>query len=202
MWYMSTYKYLQQLNSSNKKLFTTADIEQLFEIDVKRTLEDRIKRLLDEKVLTQLERGKYLLTDSDVSDFEIAQFLYNPSYISLETALNFHGILSQFPFEITSVTTKSTEKKEIFDKKFIYAKLNTKLFTGYYKENDALIAYPEKALFDRFYMISKGLKTEQYLDEMDYANIDKSKVEKLTKTYILEREIAFKQPFPRSLEFI
>ncbi len=175
---MSTYKYLQQINNSGKKLFTTTDIEQLLEINVKRTLEDRIRRLIEENILTQLEKGKYLLSNSDASDFEIAQFLYNPSYISFETALNYHGILGQFPFEITSVTTKSTEKKEVLEKFFSYSKLNTKLFAGYYKENGALIAYPEKALFDQFYMISKGLKTEQYLDEMDYSIIEKKKLEK------------------------
>ncbi len=59
-------------------------------------------------------------------------------------------------------------------KLYSYSKIKVNLFTGYYKEKNALIAYPEKALFDQLYMIAKGVKTEEYLDEMDYINIDKN----------------------------
>jgi len=178
---MSTYKYLNAINDSGKKAFLTKDLQNLLEIDSKRTLEDLIKRFLDEKILISLEKGKYLLGNAEVSDFEIAQFLYSPSYISFETALNYYGILSQFPVEITSVTTKSTQKKEVLEKMYTYSQISTSLFTGYIKEGDALIALPEKALLDQLYMIAKGLKTKQYLDEMDYSAIDKAKFQEYFK---------------------
>ncbi|NCS97544.1 MAG: hypothetical protein GW762_03075 [Candidatus Pacebacteria bacterium] len=178
---MSTYKYLNAINDSGKKAFLTKDLQNLLEIDSKRTLEDLIKRFLDEKILISLEKGKYLLGNAEVSDFEIAQFLYSPSYISFETALNYYGILSQFPVEITSVTTKSTQKKEVLEKMYTYSQISTSLFTGYIKEEDALIALPEKALLDQLYMIAKGLKTKQYLDEMDYSAIDKAKFQEYFK---------------------
>ncbi|MFW5702849.1 MAG: type IV toxin-antitoxin system AbiEi family antitoxin domain-containing protein, partial [Candidatus Dojkabacteria bacterium] len=60
----------------------------------------------DQKVLIQLEKGKYQIAGRSPSDFAIAQFLYSPSYISFETALNYHGILPQFPHEITSATMR------------------------------------------------------------------------------------------------
>ena len=172
---MSTYKYLNKINESGKKIFFTKDLQNLLEINSKRTLEDLIKRLLDEKILISLEKGKYLLGSANVSDFEIAQFLYSPSYISFETALNYYGILSQFPVEVTSVTTKSTKKKEVLEKMYTYSQISTSLFIGYIKDENALIALPEKALLDQLYMIVKGLKTKQYLDEMDYSVIDKTK---------------------------
>lgn len=175
---MSSYKQLNQIKESGKSLLTTDDIRQILEIEVDRTLEDLIRRLLEQDVLMQLEKGKYALKNANVSDFDMAQFLYSPSYISFETALNYHGILSQFPMEITSATTKRTTDKEVLGKVFTYAHLSTKLFVGYYKDNDALIAQPEKALFDQLYMISKGLKTEQYLDEMDFTGVDQQKVER------------------------
>lgn len=178
---MSTYKYLNAINNSGKKAFLTKDLQNLLEIDSKRTLEDLIRRFLDEKILISLEKGKYLLGNANVSDFEIAQFLYSPSYISFETALNYYGILSQFPVEVTSVTTKSTQKKEVLGKMYTYSQINTSLFTDYIKVGDALIALPEKALLDQLYMITKGLKTNQYLDEMDYSAIDKSKFQEYFK---------------------
>jgi len=174
-WHMSTYKYLNKINSSGKSLFLTKDFHNLLEIDSIRTLEDIIKRLLDEEILVSLEKGKYMLSGSNSTDFEIAQFLYSPSYISFETALNYHGILSQFPLEISSATTKSTVKKEVLEKMYRYSQINKNLFTGYFKEGKALIAEPEKALFDQFYMIAKGIKTKQYLDEMDYSYVNKIK---------------------------
>lgn len=178
---MSTYKYLNKINDLGKKTFVTNDLQNLFEIDSKRTLEDLIKRFIDENILISLEKGKYVLGSANVSDFEIAQFLYSPSYISFETALNYYGILSQFPTEVTSATTKSTQKKEVLGKMFTYSQISTSLFTGYIKNGDALIALPEKALLDQLYMIAKGLKTKQYLDEMDYSAIDKTKLQEYFK---------------------
>lgn len=176
---MSTYKHLNTINNSGKKIFLTQDLQNLLGIDSKRTLEDLIKRFISEKIFISLERGKYMLASTKVSDFEIAQFLYSPSYISFETALNYHGILSQFPMEITSATTKATEKKEVLEKSYTYSKISMSLFTGYFKEGKSLIAYPEKALFDQLYMIAKGVKTNQYLDEMDYSYIiNKSNLDK------------------------
>lgn len=173
---MSSMEYVNLITQCERKLLTTKDVAALINTNSRRTLEDVIKRLIDSKILTQLERGKYQITNFHVSDFEIAQFLYSPSYISLETALNYHGVLSQFPIEITSVSTKKKVIKEISDKVFSYSKIDTRLFTGYYKEEGYLIAYPEKALFDQLYMIVKSLKTEEYLEEMDYTNIDVTKI--------------------------
>lgn len=168
---------LTLLKKNNKNLLTTKDISQLKGIDIKRTLENHTRRLIETKVLTPLEKGKYMITDSDVSDFEIANFLYSPSYISFETALNYHGILGQFPFEIISSTTKKSNKKEILGKTYRYTKINKKMYTGYYKSGNSLIAYPEKALFDQLYMIALKKKGEGYLNEMDYSKIRKKDIE-------------------------
>jgi len=165
------------LKKNGKNLLTTKDISQLKGIDVRRTLENNIKRLIETKVLTSLEKGKYMVTDSNVSDFEVANFLYSPSYISFETALNYHGMLSQFPFETISATTKKSNRKEILGKTYRYVKIDKRMYTGYYKLDNSLIAYPEKALFDQLYMIALKKKGEEYLNEMDYTSIKKKNVE-------------------------
>ncbi len=179
---MASLNHATAILQLDKNCFTTSDIKVLLQIEKNRTLEDAVQRLIKSKVLISLERGKYLKGAANVSDFEIAQFLYSPSYISFETALNYHGILSQFPMEITSATTKRRIIKEVLGKVFSYANISTKLFTGYYKEDKFLMALPEKALFDQLYMIARGLKTEQYMDEMDYTRV---KNKNLTSTYHL-----------------
>ncbi|MFH2061876.1 MAG: hypothetical protein ABIJ43_02735 [Candidatus Beckwithbacteria bacterium] len=175
---MSSIKYVQQIINSRKKFFTSGELRQLLEVESARTLENIIHKLIQEKVLVSLEKGKYLVLNQQASDFEIAQFLYQPSYVSFESALNYHGALSQFPMEITSVTTKKRVSKQFDDKIFSYAKIKISLFTGYYKVDDFLMAFPEKALFDQMYMIVKSLKTKEYLDEMDYSRVDVKKVRK------------------------
>jgi len=165
------------LRNHKRSLLTTQDISRLTGIEVKRTLENNIRRLIEKNILISLEKGKYMVAESDVSDFEIANFLYSPSYISFETALNYHGILSQFPFEITSATSKKSKKKEILGKTYRYIKINKRLYMGYYKSGNCLIAYPEKALFDYLYMVALKKKSEEYLNEMDFSNIKKRGVE-------------------------
>ena len=175
---MASLNHATAILQLDKNCFTTSDIKVLLQIEKNRTLEDAVQRLIKSKVLISLERGKYLKGAANVSDFEIAQFLYSPSYISFETALNYHGILSQFPMEITSATTKRRIIKKVLGKVFSYANISTKLFTGYYKEDKFLMALPEKALFDQLYMIARGLKTEQYMDEMDYTRVKKQELNK------------------------
>lgn len=175
---MASLNYATAILQLDKDCFTTSDIKALLQIEKNRTLEDVVQRLIESKVLISLEKGKYLKVASNASDFEIAQFLYSPSYISFETALNYHNILSQFPMEITSATTKRRTTKEVLDRMFSYANISTKLFTGYYKEGRFLMASPEKALFDQLYMIARGLKTDQYMDEMDYTRIKKQELNK------------------------
>lgn len=171
-WYMSSLDNLNKLYKNNISLLTTLDIENLLQIKSSRTLEDLIKRLIQENILTSVERGKYYVTSKQPSNFEIANFLYSPSYISFETALNYYGLLSQFPLEITSATLGKKAEKEVNNQLYTYSKIDVKLFTGYYKESNYLIATKEKALFDEIYLISKSIKSESILQNLDLLNFE------------------------------
>jgi predicted transcriptional regulator of viral defense system len=170
---METGKYLEKLYKSEKTFFTPFEIGEFLDIQKRRTREDFVRRLKKQGVLVQLEKGKYYVSSKDPFDFEIANFLISTSYISFETALNHYGILPQFPFEITSATLTKTKKKEILGKTYSYSKIAKDLFTGFQKEDGFLIALPEKALFDYLYLITRNVKTENYLDEMDFSRIRK-----------------------------
>ena len=132
--------------------------------------------------MTRLEKNSYILTNPAPTRFAIANFLFTPSYISLETALNYHGILSQFPYEITSVTPKKSTIKQVDSQAFSYAHLQPKLFWGYEKNDGQLIALPEKALLDQLYLTSKGLRVVQ-LDEYDLSRLDKSRFYAFAKLF-------------------
>ncbi len=177
---MESYLRIEKLLTSSKSLLTTRDISLLLQVDNTRTREELIVRLIDSNILTQLEKGKYMLTKSGVSDFNISQFLYSPSYVSLESALNLYGILSQFPFEISAITLKKSVTKEILGKTYRYTHIQDRLYTSYEKKENYLIATPEKALFDYLYLCTKSLKSESYLDEMDFTKVKKRELAKFT----------------------
>ncbi|OIO48500.1 MAG: hypothetical protein AUJ36_04080, partial [Parcubacteria group bacterium CG1_02_41_26] len=106
--------------------------------------------------ILQLKRGLYVLPDVLPPDVYIANRLYGPSYISLEFALSYHGVIPETVYEITSVTTKSTSRFETLGKVFSYRKIKKAAYTGYeIQKQQGLgfnIADAEKAFVDTNYL--------------------------------------------------
>jgi predicted transcriptional regulator of viral defense system len=163
-------------------LFTTKTLKDILEIKKETTFFNVLKRLLTSEVLSKIERNKYLLNGIKTHDFVLANFIYTPSYISFETALNYYGILSQFPHEIISVTSRKTTQKIINDKSFVYIHIKKDLFWGYEKREEFVIALPEKALLDQIYLAAKGLKSLN-LEEYDFSLIDFARYCKFLNNY-------------------
>lgn len=153
-------------------LVTKNDLRRRFVIRDNNTAYKMLQRLTAKGLLTRIQGGLYQVSDSPVHDFTLANTIVTPSYVSLESALSRYGILSQFPFVITSVTPKKGKKVETTSKTFEYAHLAPDLFSGFIKEDDYLIATPEKALFDMVYLAAKGLRSVS-IEELDLAIIEK-----------------------------
>jgi hypothetical protein len=162
--------------------FSLKALEDILGIQEESTFFETLRKLNREGVLEKVERGKYLLKSKGVNELALANFLYSPSYVSLESALSFYGIISQFTYEVTSVTPKKPVLKRINGKVFSYAHLQKGLFWGYEKKDDFLIALPEKALLDQLYLGTKGLKNID-LSEYDLALIKKSRLSVFLKKY-------------------
>lgn len=172
---MGTYNLsllTKKLLDSEFNLVSLETLKNILEIENERSFYRVVGEFVKNGILTNFERNKYLIEGKNADTFEVANFLYQPSYISLETALNYWGVLSQFPFEVTSVTSKKTVNKTFGEKIYGYRHMDKKYFGMFIKKNKALIALPEKALFDQFYLVSKGIKTVNF-DEYDFGNINK-----------------------------
>jgi len=124
--------------------------------------------------LENIRRGIYKLSDFGFKDsFILANFIYSPSYISLETALNYYSIIPDVPFAITSV---SVNKTKTFKTKnygvFSYSSIKPDLFFSFksilVEKNYAYnIASPEKALFDYLYLRPKKIDSvEGFIEEL------------------------------------
>jgi len=164
-------KVTKKLYDSELSLFTVNSLKSLLEISSESTFYNLIDRLAQNDVLNRIEKGKYRLKDANIHEYQIANFIYRPSYISFESALSFYGILSQFPQSIYSSTTKRSQEKITANKHYIYHHLKKDCFGGYLKKEEFLIATPEKALVDQIYLVSKGIKNID-IDGLNLAKIN------------------------------
>ena len=174
---------VKQIYQSNLELFTTKTLRDLLGANLPQaTFFSMLSRLTRQNILQKLERDKYMLVGGRAHDFRIANFLYEPSYVSLEAALNFHGVLPQFPYEIASMTTRKPVTKTVDEKTYRYARIKRSLFWGYESVQGFLIAQPEKALLDLLYLTSKGLAI-LHMDELDTSKLDKARFASYAKKF-------------------
>ena len=175
---------VKKIYQSKLELFSTKTLRDMLgpTTVAQATFFSMLARLTRQNILEKLERDKYMLVGGRPHDFRIANFLYEPSYVSLDAALNFHGVLSQFPYEVASMTTRKPVTKTIDEKTYRYVRIKRTLFWGYESVQGFLIAHPEKALLDQVYLMSKGLAII-HVDELDTSKLDKARFASYTKKF-------------------
>ena len=116
--------------------------------------------------IKKIRNNWYCFTDKEFTQavlFNIANKIYTPSYISLETALSFYGFIPEGVFLTTSISTLKTNQFDTFIGRFSYKSVKNNIFFGYKiieSENAKFkIAEPEKAILDFLYFNSK-IKTD------------------------------------------
>lgn len=114
--------------------------------------------------------------------------IYQPSYVSLESALAFYGFIPEAVFSITAVSTRKTATFDTDYTQFSYRKLKEKLFWGYtlIPAHDTYfkMASPEKAILDFFYF-NNTIRSESAVQELrlNLALIKKAISQKRLKIY-------------------
>ena len=181
----------KKLLKSKKQIFTVTDLKKILGLRIDNSIYQAVKRLKREGLLQCLANGVYQLVDAPTNDFVIANNLYSPSYITLETALNYYGILIQTPYIISSITTRRNKLIKQKEKEFIFFHLRSDYFFDYVKEKDFLIATPEKALIDTIFFKAIGkLKTD--LSELVLEHVNKKRLLKVKEKI---RNLAFHRCF-------
>lgn len=120
------------------------------------------------KVL-QLRRNLYLLGSPwrrvQPHPFLIANELHRPSYVSLQSALAYHGMIPEGVPVTTSVTTARPMTLDTPLGLHIHRHIRPKVFFGYHRvplprDQEALVAGAEKALLDLVYLTPRGEEIE------------------------------------------
>lgn len=174
---MNWIKFEQNLNKKGQRIFTPLDVMRILdksEISVRFFLHRYTKK----GALICLKKGLYVLAGKIPSEFEIANKLYSPSYISFEYALSFYKIIPQTVYTVTSATTKPTREFTVLDIVYQYNKIKKDLFFGYepIKRNSTVIfiATPEKAFVDYLYFVS--LRKKAISERINIRLLNKNKI--------------------------
>lgn len=150
----------------------------------------QLSRWANRGYINQVKRGLYVFSDKkDALDpLGISFLLYEPSYVSLESALSFYGLIPELVPATTAVSTKTTRAFENQYGKFLYRHIKPELFFGYTPHEvfagKYLLAEPEKAVLDYVYfnrgrlysaddMHEWRINTEEFKKIIDIAKLKK-----------------------------
>lgn len=180
------------LGEMGLKIFTANDLVQIFGAN-KRASQAFLSYNTQNGFLVKLRQGYYSLSSYPPSDFLIANKIYFPSYVSLDTALSFHGLIPETIYNITSVTTRKSSQFVIGGREFVYHKIKTSAFTGYRPErvNGEIVqlASPEKAVADFWYFVY--LRKRQPYERLSVRGTDQHQIKEYLNLLGGPRLVAF-----------
>lgn len=138
---------------------------------------DKILGLKAQGFLEPLKKGLYIagpsVTDKKPDVLLVANHLLGPSYVSVETALSYYGLIPERVYEISSMTTKVSRSFNAVLGMFTYTRLPLPYYSFGLKmlrlptNQYAMVASPEKALCDKI-VTTSGLTLRSIRNAYDY----------------------------------
>lgn len=164
---------------------------------------DKINKLLRKGDIIRLRKGLYAFgrfyRRDPLSRELLANLIYGPSYISLEYALGFHGLIPERVSIVTSVALGRSRKFDTPVGAFSYRSLSVPRYSvgADLVESDShsfLMACPEKALADKVWTDKRFAGTNQsdfapYLEEdlridiTQLARLDRTRCQRIQEAY-------------------
>lgn len=154
---------------SEQTVFTIAELGILWRENRPDNLKAKVNYYCRSGVLAPLRRGIYRLVGKDYQPLALANRVFIPSYVSLETVLVKFGVVFQ-PYEAVYSVSYQTRELEIGGRKYVYRKIRQDVLTnpaGIKHENYYTVASLERAFLDTLY-----LNGEQYFDNLGEINFD------------------------------
>jgi predicted transcriptional regulator of viral defense system len=150
---MKLIEVREGLAKLNLPAFTLQDVVGVFQIE-KTHASHLMTRLTHSGSFVKVKRGLWAWPDTD--PLALTSFLTSPflSYVSLQTALFYHGIIEQVPAYLYVITLGRKQKQITPFGTFSMHHINVNFFTGFETHYNPFyqIATPEKAMLDYLYM--------------------------------------------------
>jgi len=124
-------------------------------------INDKINHLKQYGVLKPIKKGLYfhssIISNNILSKEVLANTILGPSYISLEYALAYHGLIPESVHQLTSVTTKRSKEYHTEVGLFTYKQIRMDLYSLGLKieqqhKRSFIMATKEKAICDMIYL--------------------------------------------------
>jgi hypothetical protein len=153
---------------------------------------DKINELVKKGELTTVKKGLYVagpgISITKPEPFLVANHLWGPSYLSLDAALSYWGLIPERVYEISSMTTKTSKSYKTPLGRFRYFHAPLPYYSFGIKSVEltprqvVLIASPEKALCDKIIttsgiLLRSSRQVREYL--IDDLRIDEEMLHKL-----------------------
>jgi len=180
-------KYTELYNKLEKAgiyVITLDDLLKIFPSNANRNvIKQQISYWKKSGWILSLKKGLYevvYLRRKVLSDLFIANRLYEPSYVSLETALSYYSIIPEVAMGVTSVTTKPTREFRNHYGFFKYRSIVERAYRGYrlveVRGQGVKIAEPEKAFVDYIYFNIKLDLEQSRINTRILKELNKKKV--------------------------
>lgn len=147
-----------QIFKEQLKDFSVFSVSDIRKIDQK-FYSSRLNQWQKKGYIQKLRRGYYMFTDTTLNEerlFLVANRLYSPSYVSLESALSYYGLIPEGVYSVTSVGTKKTVRFKTPIADFDYRNVHPRLLFGYQLKvvggQGYKMAEIEKAVLDYLYL--------------------------------------------------
>jgi len=164
---------------------------------------DKLTKLLGSGAVVRIKKGLYCFSEDfrkePISREYLANLIYGPSYVSLDYALSYHGLIPERVDVVTSVTMRRSRGFNTPFGMFSYRMVTGNRYTvGAVLEQSGkvsfLIATPEKALFDKVWTDKRfhGVSISDYnsyltedlrIDLKALANLDISRAQSIGSRY-------------------
>lgn len=174
---LNLYKIKEMALRSKRAVYSVQQLANLIR-KPKRIAKVYLSRLVEKDLAKRVLRGKITFVDDD---YVVATQLLEPSYVSLMSALLFHGLINQVPQQVECVSPKNSRR--YLEHGVTYHKIPPSLFFGYekYQKSNSYIfvADPEKAVIDGVYL---DLLPVNILEDIS-DKLDKEKLKKFLSRF-------------------
>jgi predicted transcriptional regulator of viral defense system len=193
---MTQIEALTRLERLNQPLFETRDVAALLKVG-RSNATQIAARLAKAGLLIRVARGKWALRNAN--RFAVAEHLTFPfpAYISLQSALYHHGMISQIPAVTYAVSLARPRRYETPLGVFSIHHVEPHFFFGFETDETgcAKIAIPEKALLDLCYLrptrtrLFVGLPEIEFSKSFDWAKARRMarKIRSASRRILVER---------------
>jgi predicted transcriptional regulator of viral defense system len=159
---MKLFEFQVAVGRLGLRVFSALEFQRLLGMRLK-AAQALLGRYAKRGVLVKLRNNYYALAANPPTPYLVSNRIYQPSYVSFESALSYHGIIPETVYSVTAATTRATREFSVQGAAYTYHRIKREAYTGYgplkVGEETVLMAEPEKALADYLYFASLGRKT-------------------------------------------